>query len=103
MNAPTFHRFLLEEKKKGAKNPVAPFFNARPVEMKTLVDYSWDLIRKNPLTDTFDDDTPFEDVSLYRYKDSGEDVMSDLCVVDTHGADEVEITVNEANRKRTKA
>ena len=99
MNVPNFHRFLLEQKRTASKTPVAPVFDSRPVTMKNLAQYSLDLIRANPLTDTFDDNTIFKDVSLYVYSDTGEDA-NDLCVVDTNGADEVEITFNEANQQR---
>jgi len=100
MTVPNFHRFLLEQKQKASKTPLAPVFDSRPVTMKTLAQYSLDLIRANPLTDTFDDDTPFDDVSLYVYSDTGEDVGNDLNVVDTGGADEVEITLNEEHQQR---
>ena len=93
MSVPSFHRFLMEEKKKGAAKPV---FTARPVTAKTLVDFTYDWIHANPIFDT----TTFKDVSGYRYKDSGEDVANDQCVVGTFGADDLEITVNEEHQQR---
>ena len=97
MKVPTFRQFC-EARKNGGNDTAGaskPVFTGRPVTAKTLVDFTYDWMRTNEIGTT-----TFQDVSVYRYADTGEDVANDSCVISTFGADDLEITVNEANQQR---